>query len=251
MSALYLEAGWTAHPAIRALTTWRRHPDLPGHSQGDWAGLNLGEHVGDDPAAVAANRADLQRVAGLPEAPRWLNQVHGTAVAYLPSAEASTRADAAWTDQPDVVCAILTADCLPVFVADRQGRAVGLAHAGWRGLAEGVIEATLAAMDRPATELQAWLGPAIGLEAFQVGDEVRAAFLDRHAGDEPCFRADGPGHWRADLQRLARHRLQRAGVADVSAAAGCTFSQPQRFYSHRRSAPCGRMASLIWIEGSA
>ena len=251
MSGVFLHPDWPVSGPVRALTTQRHHPGLPGSSEGPWRGLNLGAHVGDQPRHVAANRSVVRQAAGLPAEPQWLDQVHGRHVLYLSGAAPEAPADAAWTDRPGRVCAILTADCLPVFLAHEAGRWVGLAHTGWRGLAEGVIEATVAAMPGPASALHAWLGPAIGPAAFQVGEEVREAFVARDPEAEAAFQADGPEHWRADLPALARRRLEALGVASVGGDGLCTWSDPARFFSHRRQAPCGRMASLIWIEPEA
>jgi polyphenol oxidase len=246
VSGPFLRPQWSLDAPVHALTTLRHHPDLPGHSEGSWRGLNLGDHVGDDPERVARNRADLRQLAGLPSEPHWLRQVHGTRAVRLPSPEANPEADAAWTDQPGVVCAILTADCLPVFFADVRGDVVGLAHAGWRGLADGVLEALVAAMPVAPDRLKAWLGPAIGPRAFQVGEDVRARFLSQDAANEVAFTPDEQGRWRADLYTLARRRLRALGVVDTGGGDVCTVSDAERFYSHRRKAPCGRMASLVW-----
>ncbi|MCP1727485.1 YfiH family protein [Natronospira proteinivora] len=251
MDPAFLQAEWPVSPRVRALTTGRHPENDTGASRGPWQGLNLGGHVGDEPAAVQANRRKLQALAGLPASPQWLKQVHGCRAVRLPQQAPAPEADAAWTDQPDVICAVLTADCLPVFLASRDGACVGIAHAGWRGLAAGVLENLLAAMPESPPGLCAWLGPAIGPGAFQVGEEVRQAFLDQDADCAAAFASDGPGHWRADLYALAQRRLQAAGVTWVGGGDVCTFSDPARFYSHRRQAPCGRMASLIWMTHGA
>lgn len=247
MTADFVQPDWSLNARVRALTTRRYAGQDGGASSGPWAGFNLGDHVGDRPQAVAANRDHLQTLAGLPARPQWLEQVHGTRTVALPD-PAPPVADAAFTTAPGVVCAVLTADCLPVFVAARDGSVVGLAHAGWRGLAAGVIESLLARLPCVPAETAAWLGPAIGPEAFQVGDEVRAACLRTDPGAEEAFRPDGPGYWRADLWTLARRRLASAGVPEIAVSGECTYSNPDHYFSHRRKAPCGRMASLIWIE---
>ncbi len=257
---------WPLPPGVRALQTTRRG----GVSGGPWAGFNLGEHVGDDPMAVAANRAALAR--RLPAAPVWLSQVHGTAVADLdalagvaapaPGGSAgmvtsrvasaaetpAPTADAALTRSVGTVCAVMTADCLPLLLATRDGAVVAAAHAGWRGLCAGVIEATLAAMRVPAAEVTVWLGPAIGLQAFEVGGEVRDAFLARDAAAAAAFTPGTGGRWFADLYALARLRLRTAGVYAVHGGGECTFSDAGRYFSYRRDGVCGRMASLIWRE---
>lgn len=236
---------WPLPPGIHALTTTREG----GVSVGPYASLNLGDHVGDDPVAVAANRHRL--AVQLPASPVWLRQVHGTAVYRLsaglsPEAPAP-EADAAWTDAPARVCAIMTADCLPVLLASADGRAVGAAHAGWRGLQAGVLDAVVAAMGGGAG-LTAWLGPAIGPQAFEVGDEVRAAFVAVDGGAAVAFVAASPGKWLADLALLARRRLHRAGVAAVYGGGECTFRDASRYFSYRRDGVTGRMATLIWRD---
>ncbi len=204
--------------------------------------------------AVRHNRRRLD--AFLPSSPVWLDQVHGPGVAVLDAASAAAAraqppvADAAVTRERGVVCAALTADCLPVLFADRRGRAVGVAHAGWRGLAAGVLEATVAALDRlgaPAGDLCAWLGPAIGPRAFEVGADVRDAFVAADADAVACFVAHGPGKWHADLYGLARRRLAAAGVHAVHGGEHCTWSDGARFFSYRRDRDSGRMATLVWL----
>lgn len=180
----------------------------------------------------------------VPADPRWLKQVHGTRVLAQPSPE--READAAVTREKGVVCAVMTADCLPVFLAGRNGEAVGVAHAGWRGLCGGVLEATVAAMG--TTDLAAWLGPAIGPRVYEVGEEVRTKFVAADAAASGAFVGTRPGHWLLDLYAVARQRLARAGVSDVSGGGFCTYTERERFYSFRRDGSTGRMAALIWIE---
>lgn len=236
---------WPAPPAIRALTTTRA---LPGVSQPPFDRCNLGARCGDDPAAVAHNRAQLVALCDLPAPPRWLRQVHGVGVLRDPGFD-EPEGDAAVTAQPGHVLAILSADCLPLVLAARDGREVAVAHAGWRGLAAGVIEATLAAMHAPADALLAWLGPAAGPARYEVGAEVRAAFVERDARAGAAFSATRPGHWHADLYALARQRLAACGVPAerVSGGAWCTIGDAARFHSHRRDGRSGRMATLAWI----
>jgi len=243
MSEALLEVDWPELPrSVRAASTTR----LGGVSLAPYQSLNLGDHVGDAPERVAENRRRLVDLAGLPSPPPWLRQVHGTRVLQLVSdSVAGQEADACWTDQPGVVCAVLTADCLPVLFADDAGRCVAAAHVGWRGLVGGVLEATVAALPVAPETLSAWLGPAIGPSAFQVGDEVRAAFVAAEAQDAAHFQADG-ARWRADLFALARARLRRLGVHRVRGGDLCTWSDARRFHSHRRDGVGGRMASLIW-----
>ncbi len=235
---------WPAPPPVRAYTSTR----LGGHSGGPYAGFNLGDHVGDDPAAVAANRRLLADELGLPAQPRWLRQVHGCAVLDAGAQGGECTADAVSAGSPGQVCAVLTADCLPVLLCDRAGTRVAAVHAGWRGLAAGVIEAAVERLGRPGSELLAWLGPAIGPGAFEVGPEVRAAFLQGDPAAADAFVPTRPGHWLADIYRLSRLRLGALGVGLVSGGDYCTVSDPERFYSYRRDGVTGRMASLIWLE---
>ncbi len=241
MSGGWFVPDWPVPPGVRAVSTTREG----GVSRPPFEGFNLADHVGDAPAAVARNRAALLTGVPLPQAPQWLHQVHGTAVVDLDRcAESPPQGDAALTRTPGRVCAVLTADCLPVLLCDREGSVVAAAHAGWRGLAAGVLEETVAAMGGGA-RLLAWLGPAIGPDAFVVGEEVRAAFLAQDTGAAACFAPFGD-RWRADLFALARRRLEALGVA-VYGGGICTWSD-DRFFSYRREGVTGRMASLIWLE---
>lgn len=239
---------WPLPPGVRALQTTRRG----GVSGGPWAGFNLGDHVGDDPAAVAANRAALARC--LPAMPVWLSQVHGTAVAAIDEMTdcadglSPPVADAAMARRAGRVCAVMTADCLPLLFSARDGSVVAAAHAGWRGLCAGVIEATVAAMDMPAERLTVWLGPAIGPRAFEVGGEVREAFVARDAAAASAFVHGEEGRWLADLYGLARQRLAALGVGAVFGGGECTFADAGRYFSYRRDGVSGRMATLIWRE---
>jgi YfiH family protein len=237
MSLSLLRPDWPLPRGVRSWISTR----AGGVSEGFYEGLNLGSHVGDDPVAVAENRRRLVEAAGLAQAPVWLDQVHGIDVVR---AETGGQADACWSTQPGVPCAVLTADCLPVLFAARDGSCVAAAHAGWRGLAAGVLEATIASLPVAPEALMAWMGPAIGPSAFQVGGEVRAAFVSAHAQDAEAFQRDGE-RWRADLFLLARARLRRAGVTAIYGGGVCTVGDPSRFYSHRRDGVTGRFASLI------
>jgi YfiH family protein len=219
-----------------------------GASTGSYATLNLGTR-GDDDAAVAENRRRVE--VFLPSAPVWLDQVHGTTVAIV-AGEARSKepvADAAVTREADVVLAVRTADCLPVLLADRNGSVIGIAHAGWRGLAHGVVENTVAAMSIPSSEIVAWFGPAIGPKAFEVGDDVFVAFTENDGAAAACFRAARPAKWHADLYALATRRLERAGVREVLGGGYCTYSNDAHFFSYRRSRETGRMAAFLWIVG--
>jgi YfiH family protein len=230
---------WPAPPQVRAWVTERG-------SAARYGTMNLALHVADDAAAVGANRARLRAGLRLPAEPRWLEQVHGTRILDLDDAD-SGPADGAVTTRPGVVCAVLTADCLPVLLCDAAGERVGVAHAGWRGLLNGVLPAAVAAIGRPPAELLAWLGPAIGQAAYEVGAEVREAFVARAPAAEMRFDPNPQGRWQADLYGLARDALAAAGVRSVHGGGYCTYSEATRFFSHRREAPCGRMATLIWI----
>ena len=241
---------WEAPAGVRALSTTRGG----GVSASPWQSFNLGDHVGDDPRAVAANRALLRHE--LPAEPAWLSQVHGVRCVDAATAKPGEQADAAFTRQRGVVCAVLTADCLPLLLCDQRATVVGVAHAGWRGLAAGVIEATVAAMEEPGERLMAWLGPAIGPQAFEVGGEVREIFLAADSGAAQAFAAAADGKWLCDIYRLARRRLQALGIrrvagavpGDIAAHNFCTVNDAQRWFSYRRDGVTGRMASLIWLE---
>lgn len=233
---------WQVPPNVRALQTTRGG----GVSHGPWASLNLGDHVGDDPGAVAANRAAVRRL--LPAEPAWLRQVHGTVAIDAAQGTKMPEADAAWTRRPDCVCVVMTADCLPVLFCDRAGSVVAVAHAGWRGLLAGVLESTVAAMGVAPGELLAWLGPAIGPSRFEVGDEVRTAFAAGDGGAVTFFRPGGmPGKWLCDLPALARRRLAACGVRNVAGGDECTVGDPDRYFSFRRDGTTGRMATMIWL----
>lgn len=237
----WLEADWPAPPGVVAGTTLRGG----GASRGPYASLNLGAHVGDDPEAVRSNRRRFVDACGLPAEPPWLRQVHGTHV-ISGGAEPDQPADAIFGDRPGAVCAVLTADCLPVVFASADGGEIAAAHAGWRGLGAGVLEAAAAAFAAPAGELLAWLGPAISQAAFEVGGEVREVFVQRDPRAAGCFRQNGRGRWQADLYGLARLRLERCGVTRVFGGGRCTFGEPDAFFSYRRDGECGRMATFVY-----
>ena len=238
----WLVPDWPAPPQVRACVTTR----AGGESRVPFDSFNLGDHVGDDPAAVIANRQRLQAILGCK--PAWLSQVHSTTTILADPAQVPC-ADASWTDAVGIACTVLTADCLPVLFCNLDGTRVAAAHAGWRGLANGMLESTMAAMQTPAERLLAWLGPAIGADAFEVGAEVREAFVAQHPQAAEAFRPSrNPDRHMADLYRLARIRLAASGVTAVFGGGFCTFSDP-RFYSYRRAARTGRFASLIWLQG--
>jgi YfiH family protein len=276
VSPAWLEPEWPAPPGVRALSTFR----TGGVSTAPYASLNLGDHVGDVPEAVAENRRRLRASAGLPAEPAWLTQVHGTNVADLDAAvdpeTARTRsvgssglgaakteplgpaklgasgpvgpADAAFTRRRGRVCAILTADCLPIVLAADSGDMVAAAHAGWRGLAGGVIEATVKALEVPPEGLLAWLGPAIGPQHFEVGAEVREALVKGDLGAEAAFAPNARGRFMADLSALVRRRLAALGVSRIYGGGRCTYADKDRYFSHRRDGVTGRQATLIWLE---
>ncbi len=245
--ASWLEPDWPAPARVRAFVTTREG----GVSEGEHGTLNLGTRCGDDPERVATNRRAVQ--AHLPAVPTWLVQVHGTAVADLDVGDAtlppSFPADAAVTSRPGRVAVVLTADCLPVFLCREDGSRVAVAHAGWRGLAAGVLENAVAALGEDAARVLAWLGPAIGPEAFEVGPEVREAFVAVDEAAAGAFRAHRGDRYLADLYALARSRLARAGVASVSGGGFCTYTESERFFSYRRVRESGRLGAFIWIDG--
>ncbi|MFB1486041.1 MULTISPECIES: peptidoglycan editing factor PgeF [unclassified Thiocapsa] len=252
-----IEPDWPAPARVKAYSTTR----AGGVGTGVYASLNLGDHVGDAPERVARNRAILREHLQLPSEPLWLRQVHGCALAGEDAAipgDARTpggcEADGAVTSEPGVVCVVMTADCLPVLMCDDRGTRVAAVHAGWRGLASGILERAIAAMGgasgRNVSErILVWLGPAIGPDAFEVGPEVRARFLEADPASIDAFRASRDGRFLADLAALARRRLARIGVTGVYGGGYCTHSDPRRFFSYRRDGVTGRMASLIWLDG--
>ena len=249
MSA-WVDADWPAPPGVRALTTTRHGL---GVSRPPFDAFNLGLRSGDDVGDARENRRLLEAALGLPSPPHWLKQVHGIDVAIEPGAVAphadEPEADASVTSEPGKVLAILTADCLPVVFAAKDGSEIAAAHAGWPGLSAGMLEATVAAMRTPAARVQAWIGPAAGPQRYEIGDEVRARFVTHDPRASAAFVATRPGHWLVDLFAIARMRLADAGIdpADIHGGGICTISDPQRFFSHRRDQRTGRMATLAWI----
>ena len=240
----WIAPDWPAPAHVRVLSTLRGG----GVSEGPYASLNLAGHVGDRPEAVAGNRLLLREAAHLPGEPLWLEQVHGVEVVRHAGAVGEPpRADAAVAFEPGRVCAVMTADCLPVVLTDRAGTRVGVAHAGWRGLVGGVLEATIAALEVPPASLHAWLGPAIGPAAFEVGTDVRDAYLAGVEGSAACFTPNDRGRYRADIYGLARLVLGAAGVESVRGGGWCTHEDAQRFFSYRRDGVTGRMATLAWL----
>ena len=241
----WLRPDWPAPERVKALSTTR----VGGVSQPPWDSMNPACHTEYDTAHIVENRRILRQRGGLPAEPLWLTQVHGDGVVDAASAAPETRADGSFTTQPGVVCAVMTADCLPVLLCHKSGRQVAALHAGWRGLAGGVLEAGVAGFNAPGEELLAWLGPCIGPQAFEVGEEVRQAFVDKSSEMAAAFRQSSTnGRWLADMHKLARLTLAQAGVDAVYAQEDCTFSSPDRYFSYRRDGVCGRMVSLVWIE---
>ncbi|MBD3634705.1 MAG: peptidoglycan editing factor PgeF [Methylophaga sp.] len=240
----FIEPDWPAPSQIKALSTTR----LGGISHAPYDSLNLGLHVNDDENAVLANREKLAQQAKLPSAPLWLQQVHGTRVIEANDWHAGIEADASYSKKPEQVCTVLTADCLPVLFANADGSQVAAAHAGWRGLLNGVLENTVSQFSCRKDAVMAWLGPAIGPEQFEVGVEVYDAFISRSAEAEKAFHPHATDHFFADIYLLARQRLNQLGIESVFGGEHCTVSEANRFFSYRRDGDTGRMASLIWIE---
>lgn len=244
-----LRADWGADtPALAGRVGTVSSTRAGGVSGGPYRSLNLGAHVGDDADSVAENRRRFADAAGLASAPRWLTQVHGAEVIDAAQWRPGIEADAIVARSPGAVCAVLTADCLPVLLVNRGATVVAAAHAGWRGLAAGVLGATVARMGGAPGELLAWLGPAIGQPAFEVGDEVRSAFVAAHPAHAASFERNPRGRWQADLSGIARRQLAALGVDRVTGGGWCTHDEAERFFSHRREAPCGRQATAIWLR---
>ncbi len=240
-----LRPDWPAPSHVVAITTTRPG----GVSKPPWASLNLGGHVGDEPSDVAENRRRLVQALQLPSEPLWLDQVHGDRIVDAADITTSSEADGAITVEPGLVCVVQTADCLPVLICDRDGQAVAAVHAGWRGLAAGILEAAVAAFANrgiPAKSLMAWLGPAIGPAAYEVGEEVREAFFA--SADRRAFLANDRGRWQLNLYELARRRFTDLGLRDIYGGDFCTYSDAEKLFSYRRDGQCGRQASLIWLQ---
>ncbi|MDH3689901.1 MAG: peptidoglycan editing factor PgeF [Gammaproteobacteria bacterium] len=239
-----LSAAWPAPARVHAITTLRQG----GVSAGPYSSLNLADHVGDCFDCVCRNREVLRQGLKLPREPTWLNQIHGVEVVNAAEVTSGVCADGSYTSEPGVVCAILTADCLPLFMCDRSGDRVSLVHVGWRGLAGGIVERAVSVFVSSATPL-AWMGPAIGPRAYEVGRDVYNEFAaddpEHRAAFTPSIRKD---YWLADLYALTRLRLQRSGVTQICGGEVCTYTEEEHFFSYRRDRRCGRMASLIWIE---
>ncbi|MCP4187159.1 MAG: peptidoglycan editing factor PgeF [Gammaproteobacteria bacterium] len=239
---------WDVPGKVSAFCTTRRG----GVSVKPFDTFNLAQHVGDDEYAVQANRELLGRDFGLPTEPCWLNQTHSTRVVTLSGAEQfDSDADAAITHETDMIAVVMTADCLPVLICNRQGSEVAAVHAGWRGLAEGILTTTLDAMTSSVDELLAWIGPAVSQQHFEIGDEVRQIFVDKQPEATYRFIASRPGHWLCNLPGLAADELDRQGLGGVYLSGLCSYDDGENFYSYRREKTTGRMASLIWINADA
>jgi YfiH family protein len=241
MSERWIRADWPVPDGIVAGTTIRHG----GSSEGVYASMNLAAHVGDDPQRVAENRRRFVAACGLVSEPDWLTQVHGTAV-RIDGAAAPLEADAAIARKPGATVAVLTADCLPILLCADSGDEIAAIHAGWRGLAAGIVATTVSQLQTSPHRVMAWLGPAISQPAFEVGDEVRAAFIAGDAGADACFVRNQRGRWQADLYALAARHLGAAGVGAVYGGGLCTFADSERFFSYRRDGRCGRMATFIY-----
>jgi YfiH family protein len=244
----YLTPNWPAPNNIRAYVTTRKG----GYSKNDYNSFNLATHVGDDNATVEINRKHLQKTLQLPAEPFWLTQVRGTHVIALDEIDIKKSnnpdADGSWTTQPNKICVVMSADCLPVLLCDQKGTCVSALHAGWRGLASGILETGIKSLPVPASQLMAWLGPAISIDAYEIGEEVRQEFLKVDANAEIAFRASNrAGHWYVDLYEIARQRLRSVGVTQIYGGEYCTHRDQELFYSYRRDGKTGRMASLIYL----
>ncbi|MBC8519074.1 MAG: peptidoglycan editing factor PgeF [Gammaproteobacteria bacterium] len=230
-----VEPDWPAPDGVRAVTTTRKSG-------------NLATHVGDNPVAVKKNRENLQNRLGLPHDPWWLNQVHKTAVVELPAESQIAEADGSWTSMRGVVCAVLTADCMPIIVTNRLGDRIAAIHAGWRGLAAGIIEQGVSKFQNDGDELMVWLGPSIGQHSYEIGDEVREIFCRHSEEAEEMFVPSDGGRWLASMTGLARQQLQQLGIYSVYGGEWDTFTDSERFFSYRRDENTGRLATLIWLE---
>ena len=235
---------WPVAPHVHALVTLRSG----GYSSGPYASFNLADHCGDDPAVVRRNRQLLREHFNLPAEPAWLQQVHSNRIIRVDQGTSGAEADGSWTSAAGVVCVVMTADCLPLLICNRDGTRVAAVHAGWRGLHAGVISNAVTALATDPAELLVWLGPAIGPQAFEVGPEVVHAFSDRLPENAAAFTRTDEQHWLCDLYRLARLELARLGIGSIHGGNLCTYTDSERFYSYRRDGKTGRIASLIWLE---
>ena len=244
----WLQPEWPRPVTVKAHSSTR----LGGVSQAPYTGFNLGDHVEDNAAHVQANREQLMTDLALPGSPLWLQQVHSRVIVEANDWHAGVQADGCIARAPGQVCLVMTADCLPVLLANQAGTVVAAVHAGWRGLCDGILEQAVTQM-ACSDEITAWIGPAIGAGHFEVGDEVRSAFLQAQPSDSitSAFKPSRPGHWLTDLIHIAKYRLYCAGVRNIFGGHWCTYTDEQRFYSYRREGQTGRMASLIWLESKS
>jgi len=241
----FIVPDWPVPARVKSISTTRLH----GFSTDVYSSNNLGLHVGDNAAIVQANRQKLRNDADLPSEPLWLNQIHSNQVVYAGDIKNNVDADASFADKSSQVCVVMTADCLPVLFANENGTKVAAVHAGWRGLLDGILENTVEKLAQNGERIMAWLGPAIGPGAFEVGEEVVSAFVEKNVNAESAFqRINGRDKWLADIYQLAIQRLKANGVIDIYGGEFCTYSDKNRFYSYRRDGVCGRMASLIWLD---
>ncbi len=238
----FIKPDWPAPKNIKAFCTTRE----AGVSEDAYAHFNLALHVEDNPSHVKKNRQLLYKSLNLPSEPAWLEQVHGVQIINATHANKTPQADASFATEKNKVCVVMTADCLPILICNQQGTKVAAAHAGWRGLQAGVIEASIDALEENSRDILVWLGPAIGADAFEVGDEVRQKFINEIPETALAFSANKPGHWLANIYQLAKIRLQNIGIDKIYGGGFCTYTDQQRFYSYRRDGVTGRMASLIW-----
>ncbi len=234
---------WPAPKHIKAFSTTR----LNGFSQSPYDSFNLAYSVGDDIENVSLNREHLKKILNLPSDPLWLSQIHSTVIYKVDQETMPKNADGSFTTNQNKVCVVMTADCLPILLCDVSGTQIAAVHAGWRGLADGVVESALNCFNHSQEKIIAWIGPAIGPKYYEVGDDVRNKFLEINSDFNKAFQTHNQAKWLADMNLLARMRLQKAGVSAIFSENLCTFSDAERFYSYRRDGITGRMASLIWI----
>ena len=240
----WLKADWPAPDFIKAGTTLRQG----GVSKGAYASLNLATHVGDEQDCVKENRIILSKNLNVPHIPQWLEQTHSTVAVLLPDDDVTPKADASYTLESNVVCTVMTADCLPLLITDKKGSRVAAIHAGWRGLCDGIIESTINKLSTEPELLLVWLGPAIGADVYEIGEDVYQAFTKDNNKAKQAFTATRENHWLFDIYCLAKQRLNKLGVKEIYGGDRCSFSEEEHFFSYRRDKVTGRMASMIWID---
>ena len=237
---------WPAPPNVKAYSTTR----IGGVSQGPYSSLNLAHHVDDNPDHVKENREIIKNTIPLPDQPHWLTQIHSNRVLLADNVQKYAPGDGTYTHTPNVVCAVLAADCLPILICNHHGTAVAALHGGWRGLADGIIENGIRAMGIPEHQLMAWLGPAIGPKYFEVGPEVKDRFVAMDPNTTKAFTATNSGKYLANIYLIAQVRLNHFGIREIYGGNYCTYSEQERFYSYRRDGATGRMASMIYITNT-